>query len=98
MSRREFLRRAGALGLSLGAAASLLNSGESVAAAPATQATPGAGGIESTGTLVIANAEPPTSAQWDTYSVFGLVDAQVASLVHDSLLGYDSADAEIVGH
>jgi peptide/nickel transport system substrate-binding protein len=47
---------------------------------------------------VIANAEPPTSAQWDAYSVFGLVDAQVASLVHDSLLGYDSADAEIVGH
>ena len=62
VSRREFLRRAGALGLTLGAAASLLNSGESVAAAPATQATPGAGGIESTGTLVNANAEPPTSA------------------------------------
>ena len=95
VSRREFLRRAGALGLSLAAAASLLDAGGRVAAA---QATPGAGGAEPSGTLVIANAEPPTSAQWDAYSVFGLVDAQVASLVHDSLLGYDSADAEIVGH
>jgi peptide/nickel transport system substrate-binding protein len=47
---------------------------------------------------VIANAEPPASAQWDSYTVFGLVDAQVASLVHDSLLGYDSADGTIVGH
>jgi peptide/nickel transport system substrate-binding protein len=48
--------------------------------------------------LTVANAEPPTSAQWDSYTVFGLVDAQVASLVHDSLLGYDSVDGKIVGH
>ncbi|MCC6790768.1 MAG: ABC transporter substrate-binding protein [Thermomicrobiales bacterium] len=93
LSRRDVLKRAAGLGLSLSAAAALLSQSSMVAtAAPAAQAA------EPTGTLVIANAEPPTSAQWDSYSVFGLVDAQVASLVHDSLLGYDSADGTIVGH
>ncbi len=93
LNRRDVFKRAAAMGLSLSAAAALLSqSRSSVAAAPAAQAA------EPTGTLVIANAEPPTSAQWDSYSVFGLVDAQVASLVHDSLLGYDAADGTIVGH
>lgn len=93
LTRREVLKRASALGLSLSAAAALISqSGGSASAAPRAQAA------EPTGTLVIANAEPPTSAQWDSYSVFGLVDAQVASLVHDSLLGYDTADGTITGH
>lgn len=90
LGRRAFLKRATALGVSLSGALGLLSSwgAASVAAQDAGPA----------GTLVIANAEPPTSAQWDSYTVFGLVDAQVASLVHDSLLGYDSADGTIVGH
>jgi peptide/nickel transport system substrate-binding protein len=91
ISRREFLKRATVAGLTLSAAATILAEGDAVAA-PAAQAA------EPTGTLVIGNAEPPTSAQYDSYSVFGLVDAQIASLVHDSLLGYDSADGTIVGH
>lgn len=102
LSRREFLTRAAALGLSLTAAASALS-----ASPVGAQSTPVSGGQASTpvtnaappsGTVVIANAEPPTSAQWDSYTVFGLVDAQVASLVHDSLLGYDTADGKVVGH
>ncbi len=91
ISRRELLKRATAMGLSLTAAARLLSSAGPVSAAPRAQTAP-------SGTLVIANAEPPTSAQWDSYTVFGLVDAQVASLVHDTLLGYDSPDGTIVGH
>ncbi len=90
MTRRDAFKRAMALGLSVSGAMALL-SGVTVSGASAQDAAPG-------GTLVIANAEPPTSAQWDSYTVFGLVDAQVASLVHDSLLGYDSADGTIVGH
>jgi peptide/nickel transport system substrate-binding protein len=93
VSRREFLRGATAAGLSLGAATAMLRGD-----AAAQEATPASNGEAPTGTVVIGNAEPPTSAQWDSYSVFGLVDAQAASLVHDSLLGYDSADGQIVGH
>jgi peptide/nickel transport system substrate-binding protein len=93
INRREFLKRAGALGVSLNVAALMLTTMNPVRTATAARAQ-----TEPSGTLVIANAEPPTSAQWDSYSVFGLVDAQVASLVHDSLLGYDSPDGEIVGH
>ncbi|WP_310417635.1 ABC transporter substrate-binding protein [Mycoplana sp. BE70] len=40
------------------------------------------------GTLVFGNAEPPTSNYWDPAAGFGLVDEQVASLVHDSLLSF----------
>lgn len=90
MSRRDALKRAMALGFSLAGAVALLSEA-TVTGVAAQDAAPA-------GTLVIANAEPPTSAQWDSYTVFGLVDAQVASLVHDSLLGYDSADGTIVGH
>ncbi len=90
MTRRDAFKRAMALGLSVSGAMALLSE-VTVSGASAQDAAPG-------GTLVIANAEPPTSAQWDSYTVFGLVDAQVASLVHDSLLGYDSADGTIVGH
>jgi peptide/nickel transport system substrate-binding protein len=93
ISRRQFLRGAAAAGVSLGTASAMLH-GE----AAAQDATPAADGTGPSGTLVIGNAEPPTSAQWDSYSVFGLVDAQVASLVHDSLLGYDGPEGEIVGH
>ncbi len=89
LGRRDFLKQATALGLSLSGAIGLL---------ARWGATPVAAQSAPAGTLVIANAEPPTSAQWDSYTVFGLVDAQVASLVHDSLLGYDSADGTVVGH
>jgi len=93
MNRRDALKRAMALGLSLSGAVALLS--EATISGASAQGSPAAA---PSGSLVIANAEPPTSAQWDSYTVFGLVDAQVASLVHDSLLGYDSADGTIVGH
>ena len=41
------------------------------------------------GTLVFGNAEPPTSNYWDPAAGFGLVDEQVASLVHDTLIAFD---------
>ncbi len=90
IGRRDFLKQATALGLSISGAMAMLGRWNTTGVA-AQDASPA-------GTIVIANAEPPTSAQWDSYTVFGLVDAQVASLVHDSLLGYDSADGTIVGH
>lgn len=41
------------------------------------------------GAVVFGNAEPPTANYWDPAAGFGLVDEQVASLVHDSLLAFD---------
>lgn len=41
------------------------------------------------GKIVYGQAEPPTSAQWDDQTVFGLVDFQVASLVQDRLAEFD---------
>jgi len=38
-----------------------------------------------TGKVIYGQAEPPTSAQWDDQTVFGLVDFQVAGLVQDRL-------------
>lgn len=43
------------------------------------------------GALTYGNAEPPTSNYWDPAAGFGLVDEQVASLVHDTLLAFDEA-------
>jgi peptide/nickel transport system substrate-binding protein len=88
VSRRSLIKGSAAAGVSLGIGSWMLRG---LGAAAAQENNPA-------GTIVVGNAEPPTSAQWDSYSVFGLVDAQVASLVHDSLLGYDSTDATIVGH
>lgn len=44
-----------------------------------------------TGTVTYGNAEPPTSNYWDPAAGFGLVDEQVASLVHDTLIAFDEA-------
>ncbi|MCR8726374.1 ABC transporter substrate-binding protein [Frigidibacter sp. ROC022] len=41
------------------------------------------------GAVIFGNAEPPTANYWDPAAGFGLVDEQVASLVHDSLLSFD---------
>lgn len=46
------------------------------------------------GRVIFGNAEPPTANYWDPAAGFGLVDEQVASLVHDSLLAFDE-DGEI---
>ncbi|MDO8359385.1 MAG: ABC transporter substrate-binding protein [Devosia sp.] len=43
------------------------------------------------GTVTYGNAEPPTSNYWDPAAGFGLVDEQVASLVHDTLIAFDEA-------
>lgn len=41
------------------------------------------------GQLIIANGEPITAAYYDPHSAFGLVDAQLGSLVYDTLLVMD---------
>jgi peptide/nickel transport system substrate-binding protein len=56
--------------------------------AVSTAATSHAAG-EPTGRLIIANAEPISAAYYDPASAFGLVDAQLASLVFDSVLTMD---------
>ena len=43
------------------------------------------------GAVTFGNAEPPTANYWDPAAGFGLVDEQVASLVHDALLAFDEA-------
>lgn len=44
-----------------------------------------------TGSVTYGNAEPPTSNYWDPAAGFGLVDEQVASLVHDTLIAFNEA-------
>lgn len=41
------------------------------------------------GQMIIANAEPITAAYYDPHSAFGLVDAQLGSLIYDTLLVMD---------
>ena len=47
-------------------------------------------GAAPAGTLTFGNAEPPTSNYWDPAAGFGLVDEQVGSLVHDTLIAFDA--------
>ena len=80
MNCRSFLGSAGLLGLAGATVAGLA----SVAPLRA-RAAEGA----PSGTLTFGNAEPPTANYWDPAAGFGLVDEQVASLVHDTLIGWD---------
>ena len=79
MNCRSFLGSAGLLGLAGATVAG------SVSVAPRARAAEGA----PSGTLTFGNAEPPTANYWDPAAGFGLVDEQVASLVHDTLIGWD---------
>ena len=83
LSRAQFVRRGTAAGLSLASMGSIL-----AASAEAGVEEIGAAGPPASpnGTLIYGNAEPPTANYWDPAAGFGLVDEQVASLVHDSLL------------
>jgi peptide/nickel transport system substrate-binding protein len=68
------------------AAAPAASAATSAAAEPAAPAEPA-------GQIVIANGEPITAAYYDPHSAFGLVDAQVSSLVFDTLLKMDGTGA-----
>ncbi len=81
-SRRSFLKAA--LMAGVGGAAVMGMSSILPARALAADGAPA-------GTLTYGNAEPPTSNYWDPAAGFGLVDEQVASLVHDTLLAFDDA-------
>jgi len=81
LGRRNLLRLALASGAALPALGGL--AGVDAALTRALAATGG--------TLTYANAEPPTSNYWDPAAGFGLVDEQVASLVHDTLLAFDAS-------
>src|ERR1700761_4559015 len=80
LSRRALLKSAGLLGLAGATIAGIATVAPLRAVA--------AGGSPS-GTLTFGNAEPPTANYWDPAAGFGLVDEQVASLVHDTLIGWD---------
>lgn len=45
------------------------------------------------GQIIIANGEPITAAYYDPHAAFGLVDAQLSSLVFDTLLSMDENGA-----
>jgi peptide/nickel transport system substrate-binding protein len=80
LNRRSFLKSAAAAGLT-GAAITGMSSVLPLRAFAA-DGTPA-------GTVTFGNAEPPTANYWDPAAGFGLVDEQVASLVHDTLIGWD---------
>ena len=81
-TRRSFLKSALAAGLSATALAGLASVLPMRAFAQ--------DGVPA-GTLTYGNAEPPTSNYWDPAAGFGLVDEQVASLVHDTLIAFTEA-------
>ena len=81
-SRRSFLKGALALGVSGAALAGMASILPARALAQ--------DGVPS-GALIYGNAEPPTSNYWDPAAGFGLVDEQIASLVHDTLLAFNAA-------
>ena len=86
LSRSQFIKRSMAAGLSLASIGSIL----AATAKAGGDATVAAGPPASpAGTLIYGNAEPPTANYWDPAAGFGLVDEQVASLVHDTLLARD---------
>lgn len=80
LNRRSFLKSAAAVGLT-GAVVTGLSSVMPLRAFAADGTA--------TGTLTFGNAEPPTANYWDPAAGFGLADEQVASLVHDTLIGWD---------
>ncbi|MDW5593902.1 ABC transporter substrate-binding protein [Conexibacter stalactiti] len=99
ISRAQFITRGVAAGVSLTVLGSVLAAcgGESAGGGAATDVATGAAPTPvgrppatPTGTLVYGNAEPPTANYWDPAAGFGLVDEQVASLVHDTLLAHDA--------
>jgi len=81
LSRRTFLESAMATGL---ASSAIIGMASILPARVLAQ-----DGVPS-GTLTFANAEPPTANYWDPAAGFGLVDEQVASLVHDTLIAFDA--------
>ena len=84
MSRRQFLRL---LSTATGVAAGgiVLQACGGTPATPSPTSAPAAAPTGAKGKVIFGNAEPPTSAQWDDQTVFGLADFQVASLVQDRL-------------
>jgi ABC-type transport system substrate-binding protein len=73
LARRKFR-----VGVALVVGASLAIASPAVVATSASAAP--------SGQLIIANGEPITAAYYDPHSAFGLVDAQLGSLVFDTLL------------
>jgi len=84
LDRRRFLQAALASGVALPVLGGI-GSGSGVHFARAMAAE----GAAPAGKLTYGNAEPPTSNYWDPAAGFGLVDEQVASLVHDTLVAFD---------
>ena len=76
LARRKFR-----VGVALVVGASLAIASPAVVATSASAAP--------SGQLIIANGEPITAAYYDPHSAFGLVDAQLGSLVFDTLLVMD---------
>lgn len=105
ISRAQFIRRSLAAGVSMSAIGSILaacggkpaRGGGAPVTTGSAPATTGGPPSTPTGTLVFGNAEPPTANYWDPAAGFGLVDEQVASLVHDTLLSRD-ADGNVHPH
>lgn len=83
-TRRDFVK-AGTLGSGAAILAACVPQVVKETVAPAPTTAPAVVKAGATGRVIYGQAEPPTSAQWDDQTVFGLVDFQVGSLVHDRL-------------
>jgi peptide/nickel transport system substrate-binding protein len=94
LTRREFMAVAGATAAAAFVAPGVLAAETSAVsmtplAAPLKRRAPAVLAAAPTGQIIYGQAEPPTSAQWDDQTVFGLVDWQVAGLVQDRLFEFD---------
>jgi peptide/nickel transport system substrate-binding protein len=92
-TRREFIAVAGATTAAAFVAPGVLaanpSAGGGWASMVAAHKAPALITAAPSGRIIYGQAEPPTSAQWDDQTVFGLVDFQVAGLVQDRLFEFD---------
>ncbi len=91
ITRKQFIQYGIGLGLSLSAIGGLLE-----ACGPTSSSSSNNPPSKPTGTIIIGNPEPPTSANWDPHLGYGLADQQTWSLTYDTLVQPD-ATGKLIG-
>lgn len=91
ITRKQFIQYSLGAGLSLTAIGGLL-----AACGPSSSSGSSTPPSTPTGTIIIGNPEPPTSATWDPHLGYGLADQQTWSLTYDTLVQPD-ATGNLIG-
>lgn len=91
ITRKQFIQYGIAAGLSMSAIGGLL-----AACGPSSSSGSSTPPSKPTGTIIVGNPEPPTSANWDPHLGYGLADQQTWSLTYDTLVQPD-ATGKLIG-